>query len=176
MNKTMVEVPVFVYTVKNHAEVKDELLQLIADTPSGPYKTGAEDIGNTDWVTPADTPRPYYDKMIETLLPYIQQFRMEMRAERVKWDNFWFQQYERSEWHGWHVHPATMYGLVYYVELPDGAPPTNLLVDKNVVVPDAKEGDVLFFPSILFHTSPANTGVGRKTALVMNLNLENYAP
>jgi hypothetical protein len=176
MKKIMVEVPVFIYSVENHTEVKSELLQLIEETPSGPYKTNAEDIGNSDWITAPEIERPYYSKMIETLMPYMLKFKDEMQADRITWDNFWFQQYESNEWHGWHIHPKSMYGMVYYLELPKESPPTNLMVNKEVLVPEAKEGDILFFPSILFHTSPKNTGSGRKTALVMNINLEEYSP
>jgi hypothetical protein len=176
MKKTMVEVPVFVYTVENHEAVKPELLRLISDTPARPYITGNENIGRSDWFEPPHSPRPYYKKVMELLSPIVAEFQSEMRAEKVHWDNYWFQQYENSgEWHGWHVHPHTMYGMVYYVELPDGSPATTLRTDCGIVVPDVKEGDVLLFPSQLFHRSAPNQGSGRKTAVVMNLNFDEYA-
>jgi len=174
MKKTLVEVPVFIYTVENHAEVKPELLRLIAETPSSPVHDDGQHIHKSDWNTPTSV-RPYYEKMMEIFKPALLDFQDQVGAKRVQMHNYWFQQYEKNGEHDWHNHPKTMYGMVYYVELPDGSPPTNLLANNQVVVPDAKEGDILFFPSILLHRSPPNTGSGRKTSLVMNLNFEGYA-
>ena len=171
MKKMMVEVPVFVYTVENHEEVKPELLRLIAETPSLSMCNEGQCIHNSDWAAGTNV-RPYYEKMMEVFTPALLDLQTKLGVTNIKVSNYWFQQYKKDEWHGWHVHASSLYGMVYYVELPDGSPPTHLLVNGQTIVPDAKEGDILFFPSILFHTSPANTGVGRKTALVMNLNFK----
>jgi len=175
MKTTIVEVPVFIYTVENHNEVKPELLRLIAETKSSAMCDDNQRMQNTDWSVETNV-RPYYEKMIEVFRPALLAFQAKVNARSVQMGNYWFQQYEKDDFHRWHVHPSSMYGMVYYVELPDGSPPTHLLVNGQTITPDAKEGDILFFPSILYHTSPKNTGAGRKTSLVMNFNFDGYGP
>lgn len=170
MKGFLVELPVFVYTVENHHEIKDELLGLINTTQASPLVDSDDNIQMTDWETPSEIERPYYNKMVEVFHPALSEFRAAMNAKKVNLDNWWFQQYEKNGRHKWHVHPRSMYGMVYYVELPEKAQPTNIATNKGVVVPEAKEGDILFFPSVLFHSSPANEDAGRKTVLVGNIN------
>lgn len=175
MKKTSVEVPFFVASVADHASVKNELINLISSSPSEEYRTAAESIGASDWTIPADVPRLYFPKIYEVLEPYIYGFMEEMQAKNIEIQNYWFQQYQHNDWHGWHVHPQTMYGMVYYIEMADDAPCTNLLVKNSASAPKVKEGDILFFPSILFHASPANNSTTRKTVFVANLSFSHYA-
>jgi hypothetical protein len=176
MKHFSVDAPISIYEVPNHAEIKDILLSLIDAAESMPTNSDLESISRSDWAVPDDVQRPYQEVVRDALLPTLSQFCSERKAGNLNMRNFWFQQYENTgDTHGWHVHPGSMYNLVYYVELPEGAPGTELYTEQVAVQPPVKEGDVIIFPSFLFHRSPPNTGSGRKTAIVMNVSVENFA-
>lgn len=162
------ECSALVFDVENHAEKKDKILQQINDFSEA---TSYVDISRSDWDLPASVKRPYYDLMVELLNPVIQQFVDFYGYKSADWCNYWFQQYENGDWHDVHTHPGTMFSVVYYIELPDDAPSTELYVSGEKVSTNAKEGQVLIFPSILYHSSPKNNSERRKTIIATNLNV-----
>lgn len=164
---------IFQFPVVNHSDVKGEILRLIGATRSSNLCAQSEMVTNSDWGTPRDASRPYVPLVIKTLYPILENFRAEMSAARWNWENIWFQQYENSgDFHDWHIHSGTMFGVVYYIELPQGAPPTEFYLGGKSFTPDATEGDVIVFPSALFHRSSPNQGAGRKTVVALNINID----
>tara|TARA_Y100000004_G_C8952390_1_gene429183 strand:- start:21 stop:587 length:567 start_codon:yes stop_codon:yes gene_type:complete len=82
--------------------------------------------------------------------------------------NYWYQQYIEGGKHGWHVHMRTMFTSVYYLEYPEGSPPTEFMnsITKQVFALDEiKEGDILTFPSYVVHRATENKTKNRKTIL-----------
>jgi len=85
--------------------------------------------------------------------------------------NFWHQQYEQGDYHGWHTHGDAIYSSVYYAELPEGSA-TTFRINGEERQFDVQEGDYIVFPSFIEHCSkPNNTGT-RKTIVSLNLNPE----
>ena len=166
---------IFIFDVPTHQEIKAGLLEQIHATESSRVVGGSDEITNSDWNTPADAYRPYYGTMLDVFSPVASQLSSELSVLSVDIDNYWFQQYYScGDTHGWHTHAMSMYGMVYYVELPDGAPGTELLVQKSPYMPPVVEGQVLVFPSQLLHRSPRNFGTGRKTIIAANANVNGY--
>jgi hypothetical protein len=62
---------------------------------------------------------------------------------------------------------------VYYLDLPDHAPKTQLINPFNqeqIVMPDIKEGDILVFPSYVIHRAPKIKENINKTIISFNCN------
>ena len=92
--------------------------------------------------------------------------------------NIWFQQYNEGSTHGWHIHTQCQWSNVYYLDMPEGSPQTQLINPWNqteVITMDVKEGDVLTFPSFVIHRAPVNENTTTKTIVSFNSDVElNY--
>ena len=86
--------------------------------------------------------------------------------------NLWFQQYVPGDKHGWHVH-ADNYTGVYYLNF-DGVDKTQLInpYDKAVIDIEAKEGDLIIFPSSVVHRCP--TVSANKTIISFNVEIQGF--
>jgi hypothetical protein len=172
-------IPILVNRVENHAEIKPIILDLIDKMPNIGVTSSATEydkISKSDYDLPQDFPRDYW-KVIE---PITQKLVCKSLFENFKYreveiDNYWFQQYEKSNIHEWHVHPNCHWINVYFIELPDESVKTQIVDFKRerFLKYDATEGDIITFPSMLYHRSPINTGDGRKTIVSFNLNVLN---
>jgi len=167
-----------VIDVPQHDRYKDYLLSEIKNFKEASRVVtpdGIENIANCDWEVSASVQRPYYDKMMEVLTPVVTDFLDEMGYKKAKWTNFWFQQYANDSYHDMHIHPYTMFNLVYYLDLKEEAPPTVIKTDAGLLYPDVKEGQALIFPSVFYHSSPqvkAASEAVYKTILASNFNVE----
>lgn len=87
-------------------------------------------------------------------------------------NHMWFQQYENSSSHEWHIHQFCNYSGVLYLEFPDNGPKTEFhnFSLKQTTQLDMKEGDIAIFPSYLPHRSPINNSQDRKTIVSFNFN------
>jgi len=158
------------YTVKNHP--KDELLSLIEEMIN---RYGIE-LNNQgyyyDYLEPK-LPRPY-KKLARSFMDIAVH---EMAKERyysrlVKTTQTWFQQYPENTRFGWHNHPQMNFAVVYYVELPDGASTwfDPCYPGKSDYQVNAKEGDIIMFPTFLPHKSESHSK-GRKTIISYNADV-----
>jgi hypothetical protein len=132
----------------------------------------------TDWFANSGAPRKYFDYIAPILLPYFKELfdsafninenRYDLNS--IKLDNYRFNQYYTGEYMGWHRHPGTSWHAIYYVELANDSPGTELLVPftGEVIRPPVREGDLMLNPSAYLHRSPANGSSERKTIIVFN--------
>ena len=89
----------------------------------------------------------------------------------IDMNDFWFQQYETGDAHGWHIHSQNFTG-VYYLELPeDDDNETRVLSGNEMLTPKVKEGDICLFPSFAIHSAPKITSTKRKTILSYNFDM-----
>lgn len=158
---------ILIQSIKEHKEIKQELLKRISKAVSGSYKT----VSVTDWHKDNLTPRTYFTDILEPLVRHyynnIKEYYYKNFTEEVRLviDNFWFQIYKKNSSHKWHTHPGANFGNVYYVELPNNNYATKFLNTKNINV---KEGDMITFPAFLAHTSPINLDDKQKTIISFN--------
>ena len=83
----------------------------------------------------------------------------------------WYQQYTKNNTHGWHIHGENYTG-VYYLEFPKGSSKTELIDQYNIrkkITVNAKEGDIVIFPSFIIHRAPKIINDIRKTIISFNL-------
>ena len=155
--------------VKEHKEIKQNLLKLIEDMPSNKF----EDISKTDWHLSKETPRKYLDTFYDIVNPYMFEMTKKMKSKDWVIDNGWFQQYNHNDKHDWHCHTHSNFSNVYYLELPGKKIKTeffDILKNKTIDSKSVEEGDIITFPASLLHRSPKNTTMKRKTIISFNSN------
>jgi hypothetical protein len=152
---------------KEHDQVKDKVLELIAKSPS--EKTG--DITRTDWHAGKGHEKEYFRFLYPFLDKYILQTLREIGHTECHIQTYWFQQYEHNSEHPWHTHPLCGWSNVYYVEFPKDGPPIEIKMpfSEKIIIPKIEEGDILTFPSNFFHRSPINNSMKRKTVVTYDL-------
>lgn len=176
-HKTPVEIAVC--DVKNHIAEKANVLSAIAKHGTHSKIIQDQRISNTDWHL-QDLPRSYWNDYVFPLVnPVVVEFLQGLRSEGLElnaiYPNFWFQQYEPGDFHGWHLHPGTMYNGVYFVEL-EGEVQTEFSYRGARFTVPVSEGQVVLFPSTLLHRSPPNTSNSRKTSVAFNINIDTVVP
>ena len=183
MNFYTVHCPICVTPFPTHVWIKDRLLDLInqADSESLEPKEMDEsvaiyhglpehdDIARLDWSNSNDMTRPW----VEYYYPYFK-YLVTNIATKLSFPGFrlfamWFQQYLNNGQHNWHTH-SNNYTGVYYLEFPDGAPPTEISQNGEIVPLNIKEGDFVIFPAFLYHRAPPVKNVDRKTIISFNLD------
>jgi len=158
-------------SIKNHKQHKIELLKLIAAVPHIPSASEKiENISKSDWFLSSDHPRVYREYLFNVLKPWFKHMENKYKTP-ARISNYWFQQYLKSDYHHWHLHPKCHFSSVYYVELPEKSLATEFKNYKSISV---KEGDIITFPSHWVHRSPANSTGKRKTVIAFNSNM--YIP
>jgi hypothetical protein len=157
--------------IDNYKEINKKLLFLIDKIPNNPLKGRNDNISHTDWNLPPELKREYLDYFFEIIEPYMLKISKEFKSKKCEIDNIWFQQYYKSDLHRWHTHAKCHFTNVYFVELPCKSLGTEILDQEKL---DLHEGDLLTFPSYLYHRSPRNLGEKRKTVISFNTNFEDY--
>jgi len=166
--------------IKEHYEIKDQLLEIIERQNTTPTKFEREQVSRTDWHVDRAQIREYFKFIFPIVYPYMHQlmedaFNKDEKIydiDHIKISSYRMNRYEKSDYHGWHRHPNSSWHFIYYVELPEGAPGTEIQIPftNERVRPDVKEGDLLMSPSCFLHRGPPNDSKGRKTIIVMNTN------
>lgn len=169
------KVPILIYKVKNHNKLKDVILYNIdkmgnhsLNEKFNEHKQ-ASCISNTDWHLDSNLFRPYYDTICPIIKNNINVLKRKLKLNcDLNLVNYWFQQYQNGDYHEWHNHYG-YYSSIYYVELPkDSVKTTFKIMDKKYEF-EVTEGDIISFPSMLYHKSKPNKSNKRKTIVSFNL-------
>jgi len=164
-------IPFYIYKIPNFKTHKSKILKLIEDTGTFSYNVDRQRIFNTDWHLPQTFYRPYWEYVSKLLEPYFQELGEQWPGFDIKMQNYWYQQYQNADYHDWHMHPYCNYSSVFYIDLPSKKLNTEFKRDAYIFSISVEEGDILTFPSFLFHRSPLNTTVKTKTVLAFNISL-----
>ena len=164
---------IIITKIENFKEINKQLLLLIDKIPNNPLNDINTSILHTDWNLPTSFNREYFDYFYKIIDPYIKQIGHKLNSDSHRINNYWFQQYGKSNCHTWHAHPKSNFTNVYFVELPDKSLGTEILNNARL---DLKEGDLLTFPAYLYHRSPENFSDSRKTIISFNSDLFDYRP
>ena len=172
--------PIALSSVPNHKSIKSVLMDLINSCDA---RRIVDENCNTLDITRCDydmeiphedfveNPRPWVDYLRPHLVPVIQEIHQELGFDTLKVHKIWFQQYETESIHGWHMHTDAQWTSVYYLDLPDESPRTEILnpfTQNDIQTLEIKEGDVVMFPSYVIHQAPRNKGVDTKTIISWN--------
>lgn len=178
------KIPMSINAIKKpfppHQELKRKLLTSInreGNIQSLGYKEESNDnskIRRLDWNNAKDLKtRKWVNILLPDLQGHFDDLANSLGYEFAEIEQLWFQQYIQNDNHPWHVHSSNYTG-VYYLEFPQGSPPTQI-IDHNdkLYTIDAKEGDLIIFPSFLIHRSPNVDHKIRKTIISFNIDFYN---
>ena len=154
--------------VEDHQKTKYLLLTYIEHDINTKPGLVQEDV-TTDYFC-NDNNRSYVSIAKDLLNPYINKFADTWKLSDLE-TCWWFQRYDRSQYHMWHNHPDTTFAMVYYLDMKYGDQGTELY-NKKV---DVAEGDVLFFPAFWPHRSASNPYDSSKTVIVANLTFKSIS-
>ena len=160
-----------------HSEIKEKLLDLINKTQSENILNQNEYYGDSinrlDWSKNNDFNREW----VKYLQPYLQEqfnkFASVLNYDKPVIKKLWFQQYVQNDYHGWHIHGDNYTG-VYYLDFPKGSSKTELIDQKDInkkITVNAKEGDIIIFPSFIIHRSPKIKENIKKTIISFNIEM-----
>lgn len=159
---------------KYHRDLKDKILNLIDNSEyETPFQPQAEvNISKADWHVSKNFQRPWVKEIYQYLSEQMLEIYSALGYDGLTLHEIWFQQYEQNSQHGWHTHSAN-FTNVYYLELPESAPKTQLVNPFNqteIIEIPVQEGDILMFPSFVVHRAPINKNINRKTIISYNTN------
>lgn len=173
MYRYQISCPFFVKKFEKHIEIKEKLLSLIDEQQATTVNESdlSERISRTDWKIDSNEQRPYWSFLQPNLAEHVQEIYKTLEYTEIQFGNHWFQQYYTTDMHGWHRHANCSWANVYYIELSPDAPATHLKdpITGDIYHVDAKEGDILTFPSFILHCSPPNESQNRKTVVAFNI-------
>lgn len=177
LNKIELSTPYIIGRFEKHAELKDAVLAAINEQKEFDHfyeEHDDVDITRCDWSSRYNPDRKWANVLLPDLFEHLKKVTVELGYSVYKIQELWFQQYETSSVHGWHVHGSN-WTSVYYLELPNGCPQTqyiNPFTQTDICTFDVKEGDILTFPSFVIHRAPINTSIDRKTIISWNMDTE----
>jgi len=173
VKEIFIQQPIFRFRTENFDKHKKELLSQIEAIGQHSLINEYCKITNTDWGISNDVERPYKNTLVTILNKHFAELRQKM-SYTASVDNFWFQQYEKGDYHRLHNHSGCNYGSVFYLELPKNMQTVFYKTPRmeEAFQVDVQEGDFLMFPSQLIHESVPNTSEHRKTIISININAD----
>jgi hypothetical protein len=169
-----IQTPVTIEKFELHKHIKSELMLAINKaTADHLFVHNNTDITRCDWQSNGKADREWVQILIPKLMPWLNAWSKQFGYEYCSINELWFQQYETSSFHGWHIHGSN-WTAVYYLDMPNNAPKTKWInpKDKNINEFNVSEGDILIFPSYIIHRAPMNTSSDTKTIISWNMNTE----
>ena len=174
--------------LEEHEEVREKLLSKIDEARSERIVNNKSGNDEDDYTAAngdyhVDRPNKYYAKFLFGQTKIRSQIEEVIKnkygiAEISGITDAWFQQYKENDAHEWHIHGNASWACVYYLELPEGAPGTEIKepFTEKILRPDVSEGDILIFPGQTMHRSPPNEVDKRKTIIAFNLDCSSCHP
>lgn len=170
---------VFIHTIKDFKLHKEKIIELIYKIPQNSLvENSYHDIFHTDWNLPGNMHREYikYLNSNKILNNFILDFDTFLNAKsckiKVEIINIWFQIYRKNNYHAYHTHGECNFTNVMYLNLPDNNIKTEIKgpQDRSIQF-EAQEGQIVSFPSYLWHCSPVNKSDSEKIIISFNTNL-----
>ena len=171
MNKIKLWQPVYKVKFKEHNFLKPLLLPLLPKTKK--LIKNNDRISSLDWEDASDLNREWVKTFVPFWMDSIKEVTDDFGCAKIDLEQIWFQQYLEDGYHGWHIHTGHYTG-VYYLELDKTSPVTELRdpYTKRIKRMNVKEGDMIVFPSYIYHRAPLNKSVKQKTIISWNFLTE----
>jgi hypothetical protein len=161
--------PIFITKVSNHNLIKKDILDNISRMDRFGLVTKGQSLTNTDWFTPTSVERPYIPIVVPVIEHHNKMLEQVIKG-KIDIDNIWFQQYDKGDYHSWHVHGKSVFSNVYYVDLNNQNPKTSFRILDQEVDVEVEEGSIVTFPSFIAHCSKINQSDNIKTVISFNSN------
>lgn len=179
---TKYEIPFFQYSIENWQEKKQNIIEALPDYKSFSVddKHSTDNNHYSDYHRNANVAPEYANVVIGSIEEEIKKFCDDTRSS---WDmtRLWFQTYEKTNSFSVHNHGMNGFSAILYLDFnKDEHSPTIFYSpypswkrEYNGAYesfrPDVNEGDILFFPSMLQHESPANSSESKRTIISFTL-------
>jgi len=171
MKKIILECYGFQDRFKHHDLVQDQLIKLLNKAQNDFDCHPRDKIDYLDWQKSTDMDREWV-KFIKPLLEkHFLKCIKNLKLNTVHIRNLWFQKYKKNGVHNWHIH-GNNYTGVYYLKFPEHSTKTQLVNKQKILEIDAKEGDIVIFPSFVVHRSPKITEDIEKIIVSFNLDFD----
>jgi len=182
MNIFKLDTPCIIQNLQEHKKIKKTLINLIKKTNADYLENKDHYYGDLihrlDW----NNSRNFSREWVKFLNPFLQKYfdkcAKKLGYQKVNTTNIWFQQYNKKGKHGWHIHSENYTG-VYYVQLSNTDGKTELIdpfsKNKKIVI-NAKEGDVVIFPSYIIHRATEQLNDSEKIIVSFNFNFDSIDP
>tara|TARA_Y100000004_G_scaffold11023_1_gene11980 strand:+ start:238 stop:786 length:549 start_codon:yes stop_codon:yes gene_type:complete len=161
------------FPVSEHKDFKNDFLREIENSPGEKRVNGlGELISETDYQNCDDLSREYVKLFFDVFNPYIRKLIDTVNSNSLDVKHIWYQKYIKNDIHTWHVHADCMFAGVYFLDMPNSKSKTELydIYNKKIIDYQAKEGDLIIFPSFIPHRS--NYTPSRKTVISFNINYD----
>lgn len=165
--------PIIVSSFSKHREIKSNLLHLIEKESFDGNSNENDQISATDFFVKDNMKYEYYQFIKPLIAEHMTEVFRGFEVQGFAIGNMWAQQYNLNDTHHWHIHGSCHFTNVYLIELPNNELTTEIrsLDGNSLLEYTAVEGDIITFPSYLYHRSPKNTTEQRKTVISFNMNL-----
>ena len=179
MITTPFSIPIFQYSVDDWNTSKQKVLSTI-----NPYINGNtdyyEDRGGAYYGRSKKDPPPYMENIAETLHGCMNNLANDIKCsvDDMYIEAMWYEQLNYGDYHCCHNHGALGLSATYFVSFDSEeheptrfyAPHLDYLTGHNMFYqPEAKEGDVIFFPSSLLHEAPRNNSTIPRLIISFNI-------
>ena len=182
MKRIKVETTALLKPFKYHNQIKENLLSKINNSYNHKIDIKnqyySDEIHKLDWSENLDFNREWVQLVKPKLEEHFNECANDLNYQNCQVVRMWYQQYIKNNTHGWHIHGENYTG-VYYLEFPKGSPKTELLDQYNInkkITINAKEGDVVIFPSFIIHRAPKVINDVKKTIISFNLDFNLINP
>tara|TARA_R110000787_G_scaffold87015_1_gene185493 strand:- start:495 stop:1034 length:540 start_codon:yes stop_codon:yes gene_type:complete len=154
-----------------HDLVQDHLINFLNKTANNLDYHPRDKIDYLDWEKSTNMEREWV-KFIKPLLEkHFLKCIKNLKLNTVHIRDLWFQKYKKDGVHNWHIH-SNNYTGVYYLKFPKHSTKTQLVNKQKILEIDAKEGDIVIFPSFVVHRSPKITEDIEKIIISFNLDFD----
>ena len=171
MKKLILESYGFQDKFEYHSVVQDQLINLLNKAATDLDCHPNDKIDYLDWQNSTNMEREWVKFVKPFLHKHFLKCIKNLNLNTVEIKNLWFQKYKKDGVHNWHVH-SNNYTGVYYLKFPKHATQTQLVDKQKILEIDAKEGDIVIFPSFVIHRSPKITEDIEKIIVSFNLDLD----
>lgn len=167
--------PYFVLPYENHEKRKADTIHLIKNAEGRSVDDAWTKVSMTDLGVNAR--RAYYDTDLEKdFNPMFEKFNewMNDKIGAPHWQrtthDLWYMEYEQGDWVKWHTHPLSTYSAVYFLHMPEPKDAISFRTfDKQHYIPKVKEGDIIFFNSMIPHSTICTSELGK---ISINFNIK----
>lgn len=167
--------PIVINKFKNFKIIKNNILDLINKEKN--FKTeyiesSEVNISKSDYHDSYNFNRAWVVDLEKEISENLMTLCLNLNFFGFKISNIWFQQYYENSGHGWHIHAGANYSGVFYIEMPEDGPRTELVnpLTREIFSLKMNEGDIAIFPTFALHRSPKNKSKNRKTVISFNFN------
>lgn len=155
---------------KQHTTLKNKLLSSINNSFSEQATDKDNNVNRLDWSQNLNADREWVNILKNPLQEHFDRCANVLNYKSCNIKNIWYQQYIQNNIHNWHIHSDNYTG-VYYLEFDDKKASKTEILDNDLKINqvNAKEGDIVIFPSFFIHRSPKIENNTRKTIISFNL-------